>query len=144
MQSFGCHAVEYGIDMTLIVADTAAGRVARVDSTVSAQIARPLGKGESLRTHVTLPTSPTPRGVPPHHRFRAYYEVYGLPGGTAYSTELRIDRVRGGIARAVRGMFGGNDSIRLRFTDEAAGRDGTQREIRLIDSALDPGRYRRR
>jgi hypothetical protein len=204
LRSFADAGVAYALDLTLIVADTAAGRVTRVDTTATARAARPLGDGELLRTHLSLSSTPTGSAVqrviarehdsPAHGRmvggpfevmdftgdtlmvsdvvlastapdgpfrrgdvaltlvptrefpggaFRAYYEVYGLSGGDVYSTELRIDRVRGAVGRAVHGLFGSGSAIRLRFTDEAAPDEtGAQKEVRRIETALDEGRYR--
>jgi hypothetical protein len=52
-----------------------------------------------------------------------YYEVYGLPAGGAYHTEIRVERRGGGsIFSAIRHLFGGNrPPVQLEFDAAADG-----------------------
>ncbi len=74
------------------------------------------------------PTSPFPGSA-----FDLYYEIYNLPPGRGYETELAIRRVDDGDDdRTVRTLFQG---------ESAAGPDGIIGELRRVESALDNGRY---
>jgi hypothetical protein len=81
-------------------------------------------------TLALLPTSQFPESA-----FDVYYEVYNLPAGTPYETEVAIEPLDGSdddgaVARAV-------------FRGEAASeRDGSLAELRRVESALPRGRYR--
>lgn len=85
------------------------------------------------RGDVTLALLPTRQF--PATPFDVYYEVYNLPAGHSYTTEIAIAEVNDG-RRPVR------DPVRLRFADEsAAGPDHMLPELRRIESALPAGRY---
>ena len=80
-------------------------------------------------TLALLPTSQFPESA-----FDVYYEIYNLPAGTPYETEVAIEPVdaedEGSIVRAV-------------FREEsAAGPDGSLGELRRVESALPEGSYR--
>jgi len=78
-----------------------------------------------------LPTSQFPESA-----FDLYYEIYNLPPGRPYETELAIQPVD---------EDGEDDGevVRTRFQGEsAAGPDGVIGELRRVESALDEGRYR--
>jgi hypothetical protein len=49
--------------------------------------------------------------------FRVYYEIYNLPPGTDYSTELVLEPARSGIGDRLRGLFSRDDDVELRFAD---------------------------
>lgn len=92
------------------------------------------GATEGWTRHgVTLALLPTSQF--PQSSFDVYYEIYNLPAGTPYQTELAIasldrpDREE----PAVRTVFSG---------ESTAGADGTVAELRRVDSALPKGRYR--
>lgn len=89
------------------------------------------------RGEVTLALFPT--GHFPASSFAVYYEVYNLPDGAPYTTELRVEPLDVG-GRAV----GDPDrAMVLRFAGEAeAGRTGVVQELRHVSGSLDPGRYR--
>jgi hypothetical protein len=78
-------------------------------------------------TLALLPTSQFPESA-----FDVYYEIYNLPAGTPYDTEIAVEPLdeEGDVARA-------------RFSGEsAAGADGSLAELRRVESALPNGRYR--
>jgi hypothetical protein len=95
-------------------------------------------EGAWTRGDVTLALLPT--GRLPEGSFDLYYEIYNLPAGTPYATEITIQRLDVEGAPA-----GGNerDAVRTRFMGQSsADDDGVVAEIRRIDSALRPGSYR--
>jgi hypothetical protein len=84
------------------------------------------------------PTSQFPTGS-----FHLYYEIYNLPAGRAYTTEILIERVDKKAGDRLRALFGGGDDLRIRFSGEStAGPDGTMPELRRIEELLEKGRYR--
>lgn len=91
------------------------------------------------RGDVTLALLPT--GRLPQGAFNLYYEIYNLPEGSVYTTEIAIQRIEGDA-----GEPGGErsvDEVRTRFTGESpAGDDGLVPELRRVESHLPPGRYR--
>jgi hypothetical protein len=92
----------------------------------------PNATGGWTRRGVTLALLPTSQF--PASAFDLYYEIYNLPSGTPYETEISIqplDDHRPG--RAVRTSFSG---------EAAADEDGTVAELRGIESALPRGEYR--
>lgn len=81
-------------------------------------------------TLALLPTSQFPESA-----FDVYYEIYNLPTGRPYETEIAIEPLAG------RGD--GSGVVRARFTGESeAGPDGTLGELRRVESSLPIGRYR--
>ncbi len=81
-------------------------------------------------TLALLPTSQFPQSS-----FDVYYEIYNLPAGTPYQTELAIQSLdRDDEDEPV---------VRTRFQGEStAGADATVAELRRVDSALPKGSYR--
>jgi hypothetical protein len=81
-------------------------------------------------TIALLPTSQFPESA-----FDVYYEVYNLPAGRAYETEIAIEPT------PVRQDGGG--VVRARFSGESeAGADDSFGELRRVESSLPLGRYR--
>ena len=81
-----------------------------------------------------LPTGRLPEGF-----FSLYYEIYNLPAGNRYSTEITIERMeedRDPDASVA-------DEVRIRFSSTStAGADAVLREFRRIESLLQPGVHR--
>ena len=104
-------------------------------------LGRPDTTGGWKRGQVTLalvPTSAFPGG-----NFSVYYEVYNLPRGNSYSTEITIERLDKGTAAKLRDLLGGGEDIRIRFSEEStAGPDHTLSELRAVQAQLGKGRYR--
>jgi hypothetical protein len=89
------------------------------------------------RGEATLALLPT-RQLP-SRAFDLYYEIYNLPAGNPYSTQITIERVaeRPGETSQER------EPIRLRFDGEsAAAPDGTFPELRRVGTSFAPGSYR--
>ena len=85
-------------------------------------------------TLALLPTSQFPS-----RPFDVYYEIYNLPAGHRYSTEIAIQQMRDADARP----RPDREPVRLRFSGvSSAADDGTLPELRRVESALDPGSYR--
>lgn len=92
----------------------------------------PGSRGGWTRRGVTLALLPTSQF--PESAFDLYYEIYNLPPGRAYQTELAIEPLDDEEEdRTVRTLFEG---------ESAAGPDGIIGELRRVESALDNGRYR--
>ena len=89
-------------------------------------------RGEA--TLALLPTSQFPSSA-----FNVYYEIYNLPVGNPYTTEVTVERVAG----TSRETAEDREPIRLRFTGEsAAAADGTLPELRRVGNSLAEGSYR--
>ena len=68
-----------------------------------------------------------------------YYEIYNLPAGHPYTTEITIER----LARNSNETVEDREPIRLRFAGQsAADADGTLPELRRVETSLANGRYR--
>jgi hypothetical protein len=81
-----------------------------------------------------LPTSQFPRAA-----FDVFYEIYNLPDGTRYTTEIAIEPVYDSGLNPRRR----DDPIRTRFDGVAYGDpDGSIRELRHVDAARGTGRHR--
>lgn len=82
-------------------------------------------------TLALLPTSQFPRSA-----FDVYYEVYNLPEGHRYTTELVVQpEVEDGDE--------GEEPVRLRFSGEAEGGvEGALQELRRVEAYLPRGAYR--
>lgn len=92
----------------------------------------PGSRGGWTHRNVTLALLPTSQF--PESEFDLYYEIYNLPPGRGYETELAIQRLdEDDEERMVRTLFQG---------ESAAGPDGIIGELRRVESALDNGRYR--
>ena len=88
------------------------------------------------RRNATLALLPTRQF--PTSEFNVYYEIYNLPVGRTYTTEIAFEPLReeGGDRDDRR-------PVRLQFTGEsAAGRDGVLAELRRVESSLERGSYR--
>jgi hypothetical protein len=84
-------------------------------------------------TLALLPAGRLPRGA-----FDLYYEIYNLPAGRRYSTEITIERVD---SPNPAGSIG--DEVGARFVVVATeASDATVLELRRIESPLEPGQYR--
>jgi hypothetical protein len=85
------------------------------------------------RGGVTLAILPTSQF--PEISFDVYYEIYNLPAGNRYETEIAI--------RSLEGDDDGFQEIRASFSGDAAPQpDGIVQELRRIESPLPAGRYR--
>jgi len=92
----------------------------------------PDATGGWTRRGVTLALLPTSQF--PSSAFDVYYEVYNLPRGRPYETEVSIQNLDGDEdAAPVRAIFSG---------DSTADDDGTSSELRRLESALPRGNYR--
>lgn len=85
-------------------------------------------------TLALLPTSQFPEGS-----FDVYYEIYNLPAGHKYLTEIAVEPVdSAGAPRE-----GGGGTVRARFDGTAeSAPDGTLGELRRLDTSLGKGHYR--
>jgi hypothetical protein len=85
-------------------------------------------------TLALLPTSQFPASA-----FDVYYEIYNLPYGHTYVTEIAVEHADdSGTARV-----GDRRPVRLRFAGESAARaDGSLPELRRVETSLANGRYR--
>lgn len=89
------------------------------------------------RGDVTLALLPTSQF--PGTSFDLYYEVYNLPAGTPYSTEIAIEPVDD--ARTLR--IGDGSAVRLRFAGESAAQpNGSLQELRHVEASVARGRHR--
>ena len=74
--------------------------------------------------------------------FRVFAEIYNLPMGESYVTEVRVEREGGGVTGAIRRLFGGGSAVRLRFEEAASpDADGVVRVLRDVRSDLAAGDY---
>jgi hypothetical protein len=81
-----------------------------------------------------LPTSQYPSGA-----FDIYYEIYNLPVGNPYTTEVAVEHVTGSASETAEDR----EPIRLLFTGESsATADGTLPELRRVATSLAKGSYR--
>lgn len=91
--------------------------------------------GAWTRRGVTLALLPTSQF--PESAFDLYYEIYNLPPGRGYQTELAIQPVDEEDSEDEERV------VRTRFQGEStAGPDGVISELRRVESALEEGRYR--
>ena len=89
-------------------------------------------RGEA--TLALLPTSQFPSSA-----FDVYYEIYNLPAGNRYTTEVTVERVAGSSNETAEDR----EPIRLRFTGESAAEaDGTLPQLRRLETSLAKGSYR--
>ena len=87
------------------------------------------------RRGVTLALLPTSQF--PESSFDVYYEIYNLPAGNPYETEIAVETLYSD------GEDQDGESVRTLFSGEsAAGPDGSLAELRRVESALPEGRYR--
>jgi hypothetical protein len=94
----------------------------------------PTGWTRGEATLALLPTSLFPSSA-----FDVYYEIYNLPVGNPYTTEVMVERVAG----TSRTTAEDREPIRLLFAGEStAVADGTLPELRRVESSLAEGSYR--
>lgn len=85
-------------------------------------------------TLALLPTSQFPTSA-----FNVYYEIYNLPAGSKYTTEIGVEQVDASSIPS----DDDTPPVRLYFTGEsAADEDGTLSELRLVQGSLARGSYR--
>lgn len=83
------------------------------------------------RRGVTLALLPTSQF--PESTFDVYYEIYNLPSGSPYDTEISVEPLDDPEDLVVRTLFSGESAARA---------DGSFGELRRVESALPKGRYR--
>lgn len=99
-------------------------------------LGHPDAEGGWTRGDVTLALLPTRQF--PTSAFEVYYEIYNLPAGNRYATEIAIEHTD--PARA--DMFD-ERRVGLRFQGESTARaDGTLPELRRVETSLPRGSYR--
>ena len=87
------------------------------------------------RGDVTLALLPTSQF--PESSFDVYYEIYNLPFGHRYDTEIGVQRVGEGVEEAA------GEPVRLRFSGKSTGsRDGFLQELHHVNASVERGRYR--
>lgn len=98
---------------------------------------QPDPQGGWSRGNVTLALLPTDQF--PGSSFELYYEIYNLPFGSQYDTEVSIEPVdESGAPRD-----GEDSEVRIRFSGESNAFSGrSQDELRHVDASLARGRYR--
>jgi hypothetical protein len=89
------------------------------------------------RGDVTLALLPTTQF--PSSAFDVYYEIYNLPSGNAYTTEIAVERIeRAGDRRSA-----DRRPVRLQFSGQSgADRTGMLAELRRVEASLPRGSYR--
>lgn len=99
-------------------------------------LAQPIAEAGWKRERVSLALLPTSQL--PGSLFDVYYEIYNLPHGHWYTTEISVERVDESGTRRI-----GEDPVSIRFTREStAGPDASLQELRRLDTLLPEGRYR--
>jgi hypothetical protein len=89
------------------------------------------------RGEATLGLLPTSRF--PSSAFDVYYEIYNLPVGNPYTTEVTVQRLADIFSEEAED----HEPVRLLFSGEsAAAADGTLPELRRVGTSLAEGRYR--
>jgi hypothetical protein len=198
LQPMGREA-RYRFDVTLVLADTATGRVYRTDDSVHVRVPRRHDRRQLVSTHISVEAPPSatmlqyavmidattpgigqlytgdapvrdytgtrlmlsdlalsqpasvqgwqhrgvtlallPTGEFPRSAFDVYYEIYNLPAGNRYTTEIAVERVAD-----ARGQPAADDPVRVRYSGRADARqDRTLAELRHVDAAVSSGRYR--
>jgi hypothetical protein len=98
-------------------------------------LAQPGAHAGWRRGDATLALLPT--GQFPESAFDVYYEIYNLPAGHRYSTEIAVERVDGS------GAVPGDGPVRVRYSGQStAGPDGQLPELRRVDASVGRGRHR--
>jgi hypothetical protein len=192
--------VRYRFDVTLVLADTATGKVYRTDDSVHVRLPRRHDRRHLLSTHIDVQAPPSstmlqyvvmidattpgigqlytadapipdysgtrlmlsdlalsqpspvhgwqgrgvtlallPTGEFPRGAFDVYYEIYNLPAGNRYTTEIAVERVADARGRATPA----ERPVRVRYSGRSdARRDRTLAELRHVDTAVSSGGYR--
>ena len=100
-------------------------------------LGQPDARAGWTRGDVTLALLPSSQF--PGSTFDIYYEIYNLPFGHRYTTEISIEP----IDDSEEGRPGEGDPVRTRFSGESAARAGaSQNELRRVEASLANGRYR--
>ena len=74
---------------------------------------------------------------------KLFYEVYNLPAGTPYRTEIAFERSEDGVWKRLKGLFRDANVLALNFEGDAhPDETGRLQEVRIIQPNLAPGRYR--
>jgi hypothetical protein len=154
--------VRYRFDVTLVLSDTVLQAVYRADDSVYVSLPYALEGDHLLHTQVEVQAPPSvttvhrvvmtdattpgvgtlalfPTSQFPEGAFDVFYEVYNLPSGNRYVTEVSIEPLgnRSGRAREDR------STVHTRFSGESApGPDGALAELRRVEASLPEGRYR--
>ena len=89
------------------------------------------------RRGATLALLPT--GQLPSRAFDVYYEIYNLPAGNFYTTEITVERMAGNSSKTAEDQ----EPIRLSFSGEStAATDGTLPQLRRVGTSFPRGSYR--
>jgi len=102
------------------------------------------GTGPALwqRGDVSLPLQPA-RSFEPGEAVVLFYEVYNVPAGEPFRTQIEVRREREGLGQRLLGLFGGGSALRLAFNSTAPqDSEGTVQEVRTLQTQLEPGTYR--
>ena len=100
-------------------------------------LGQPDAKTGWTRGEATLALLPTRQF--PSSAFDVYYEIYNLPAGNPYATEIAIEPVAASSTETAEDR----EPIRLRFVSEsAAAADGTLPQLRRVETSLAKGSYR--
>lgn len=106
-------------------------------------LAEPVADGRWRRGDVKLALVPT--GYFRGGSFNVFYEIYNIATNASYSTEIEIEPVRASGSAKLKGLFGGKGKMTLKFEGVAThARAGVLQELRRVDAAIPPGRYRMR
>src|SRR5688572_8315310 len=93
-------------------------------------LGQPDSRGGWKRDDITLAILPTSQF--PSSAFDVFYEIYNLPDGVSYTTQIVVQSVDERAARPVT----------LRFSDVARAKASVVQELRRVDSSLSRGRHR--
>jgi hypothetical protein len=93
-------------------------------------LGQPDSRGGWKRDEITLAILPTSQF--PSSAFDVFYEIYNLPDGVSYTTQIVVQSLQERSARPVT----------LRFSDIARAKGGVAQELRRVDTSLDRGRHR--
>ena len=93
-------------------------------------LGQPDSRGGWKRDDVTLAILPTSQF--PSSAFDVFYEIYNLPDGVSYTTQIVVQSVDERGARPVT----------LSFSDIARAKAGVVQELRRVDTSLSRGRHR--
>ncbi|MEO5509866.1 MAG: hypothetical protein ABIV28_02060 [Longimicrobiales bacterium] len=74
--------------------------------------------------------------------FRVFYELYNVSPGHPYTTELKLESIKGGVSGAVSGLLGRRPAVSLRFEDVAPASSLVIQQVRDAQASPEPGEYR--
>ncbi|MBI4545810.1 MAG: hypothetical protein HY703_11485 [Gemmatimonadetes bacterium] len=100
-------------------------------------------EGAWRRGDVSLAMVP-PGQFPSSGAFRLFYEIYNLPAGVPYRTEIQVRPAgRDGLLSPLRALLGGKRGVQLGFEGVAtSAAPNTLQEVRRVAAQLHPGGYR--